>query len=222
MNDWRISQWLRHPARCALACALLLTWMQPVGCATRQPGSGATGGTGGVVARGLEGTVEASTDGEDWRRVDFADELGSGMTIRTGAGSHVDARQATGSAVRLEEHGRMRLGTLGWEGNPARPLVVLEVDLEAGSLVGVLRGVRGGSRHVVRFDGGVASTQGADYQVTSGGRVAVVRGRMEVRVGETTAVVEEGAVFEAGGLSVRRLGTREEGLPWEALHSVSR
>jgi hypothetical protein len=67
----------------------------------------------------------------------------------------------------------------------------------------------------------MASTSGADYQVTSEGRVAVVRGRMEVQVGTRTAVVEEGAVFEARDLSVRRLETREGEFPWTELNTVS-
>ena len=135
-----------------------------------------------ALVSAVNGSVEYSTTGTEWKAVRGNLLLSSGTTIRTKADSTVDlVLKDSGSVVRLVPDTTLRIEKLATEMAGEEAITETRLNLLAGSIAGSQRKLAAPSLFEITTPFGAATIRGTEYYVRADGAVTVVSGAVSVR-----------------------------------------
>jgi hypothetical protein len=136
-------------------------------------------GTAKVVS--VQGTVEVSTDGTQWKSLKKGVTLREGAMVRTAGTSAADLDLGrNGSHLRVMPGSSVVLSALSLEQTGVETLVNTVVDLKEGRVLGHAPKMSAASKCEVRTEKAVASVQGTRYDISADGKVVVAEGSVVV------------------------------------------
>jgi len=169
-----------------LICALLLT--SAAGCAT-QTAAGNGRGPSAQVAR-LKGAARHTTGSLSWQELKAGDLLEPGSIVETAGKSCLDLvlsveglssqPKARPTVLRVWENSRLVIDELFRVEAGAHPVMVTQVDLQAGRISGKARGLSAASSLEVKIPNAVARIHGAVYDICAEGEVKAPAGSVSL------------------------------------------
>ena len=155
-----------------------------------------------VIARGVvtfkAGSAILSSEGETDREAAIGDIVSGGITVATGAMSHLNIQLGDTAVFSIQPYSRVRLSSLFEKGAAL-------LDLEEGSLLSRLKALRGRSSYSIRTRNCYAAVRGTEFSVAYDGAattVAVKEGtvmvsRLDARSGKMLEQRQIGAGYTA-------------------------
>ncbi|MBM3834514.1 MAG: FecR domain-containing protein [Verrucomicrobia bacterium] len=157
---------------------------------------------GKAVVRTVRGTAEFSEQGGAWKPLRVGKVLGSGSAVRAGVGSQIDLFLGeNGPVVRVTSDTSLELDTLTLDRTGVDVVIVTDLDLKTGTILGNVKKMAAASRYEVKTPHTVCAIRGTEYQISADGVHHVITGSLMVAYTNpstrqmVTQVVNEGQTF---------------------------